>query len=218
MDIKKYLQQKAEEDASSVLSESDKEYCKAIALQSDLPPRNRYNRKFWACISCAVCVLIAAVITIAVIFAPKKPLMYFEEIDFQSSTIEELNNDSKYFKVNSLENTSYDFSMNYDVDSGQKLYYEANIRGFFENSYVITSLLIVINKYYNYPYEKLGEMVTQPLNGYTLNYYVDESFESTQYTGWIKLKTETVYITYTQTPSLGDQAFFTYVQSVIQAK
>ncbi|MDE6075758.1 MAG: hypothetical protein K2G26_04910, partial [Clostridia bacterium] len=102
MDVKKYLQQKAEEDASSVLSESDKEYCKAIVLQSDLPPRNRYNRKFWACISCAVCVLIAAVITIAVIFAPKKPIMYFEDnILSRDSTIFELNEDLQFFSVDS---------------------------------------------------------------------------------------------------------------------
>ena len=115
MDIKKYLQQKAEEDASSVLSDSDKEYCKAIVLQSELPPRNRFNRKFWACISCAVCVLIAAVITIAVIFAPRKPIMYFEDkIVFQLSTIEELNNDTKYFQVSSIENAILDISMNYD--------------------------------------------------------------------------------------------------------
>ncbi len=215
MDIKEYLQQKAEEDASSVLSESDKEYCKSIALQSNLPPRNRYNRKFWACISCAVCVLVAAIITIAVIFAPRKPLMYFEEnIVSQHSTIEAFNSDSKQFEINLIEYSTYDFSMSCDSESGDKLYYETQIKGFFESS----SIVIVINKNYNYPFEELGEMVTQPLDGYTLNYSVDESFDSTQYSGWIKLKTETVYITYTQKPSLGNDKFFEYVQSVIQAK
>lgn len=220
MDVKKYLQQKAEKDASSVLSESDKKYCKTIALQSDLPPKYRYNRKFWACISCAVCVLIAAIITIAVIFAPRKPIMYFEDkIVFQSSTLEELNNTSKYFQVSSIENAILDVSMNYDSDSGDKLYYETNARGFFESSYAISSIIVVINKNYNYPFEKRGDIVaTQPLDGYTLNYYVDESFDSTQYSGWIQLKTETVYITYTQKPSLGDEKFFEYVQSVVQAK
>ena len=151
MDIKEYLQQKAEEDASSVLSESDKEYCKAIVLQSELPPRNRFNRKFWACISCAVCVLIAAVITIAVIFAPRKPIMYFEDkIVSQPSTIAEVNSDSRFFSVSSLNNTTYVFKMNYDSESGDKLFYNVNLKGFFEQS----SLIFVINKNYDYPFDK----------------------------------------------------------------
>ncbi|MDE5766063.1 MAG: hypothetical protein K2I17_02720, partial [Clostridia bacterium] len=124
MDIKEYLQQKAEEDASSVLSESDKEYCKAIALQSNLPPRNRYNRKFWACISCAFCVLVAAIITIAVIFAPKKPIMYFEDnILSQNATISELNGDLQFFSVDSSVGITSETKMYYDSESEDKLYY-----------------------------------------------------------------------------------------------
>ncbi|MDE7163276.1 MAG: hypothetical protein K2O44_04275 [Clostridia bacterium] len=215
MDIKKYLQQKAEEDASSVLSESDKEYCKAIAQQSDLPPRNRYNRKFWVCISCAVCVLLAAVITIAVIFAPKKPIMYFEDkIVSRISAIDELNADSQFFSVDSSDSVMSEIKMYYDEESGDKLYYRVNLDGFFEKS----TIILVINKNYTYPFDELSEISTEPLEGYTLNYSVDENFDNTQYTGWIQLKTETVYITYTQKLPLGDQAFFTYVQSVVQAK
>lgn len=218
MDIKEYLQQKAEEDASSVLSKSDKEYCNAIALQSNLPPRNRYNRKFWVCISCAVCVLIAAIITIAVIFAPRKPIMYFEDnIITQASSISELNSDSKFLSISLSENTTYEVEKNYDSKSGDKLFYNANLKSFIESS----SLIVVINKNYDYTsFDKHEGEKKEPLNGYDLYYYPASAagLDGVKYKGWIKLKTETVYITYTQKLPLGDQAFFEYVQSVIQAK
>ncbi|MDE7075904.1 MAG: hypothetical protein K2O62_01110 [Clostridia bacterium] len=218
MDLKEYMQQKADDPFLSDLSEEQKEYCREVEasyveVRAAKPVMDK--RKFWAFFSGAAAVLVAAVITIAVIFAPRKPLMYFDDkIVSEHSTIEALNNDSKQFKVNLIEYTTFDFSMSYDSDSGDKLYYEINSEGFFEKSII----KIVINKNYNYSFKELGETVAKPLNGYTLNYYVEESFDSTQYTGWIKLKTETVYITCTQKPSRGNEAFFTYVQSVIQAK
>lgn len=220
MDIKKYLQQKAEEDVSSVLSEEEKEYCKSIALESEFQKgRRRLDRRFWVPFSCAMCVLLAAVIAIVIIFAPRKPpIRYFDDkIVFRTSGIEELNGDTKYFNLTQLENTLYDFSLSYDSDSGDKLYYEVNAKGFIENSH----LVIVVNKNYEYPFDSEGnEIVKKNLNDYTLNYYLISGGDQIQYNGWINLKTETTYITYTNIASQSpdDEAFFTYVQSVIQAK
>ena len=220
MDIKKYLQQKAEEDVSSVLSEEEKEYCKSIALESEFQKsRRRLDHRFWVPFSCALCVLLAAVIAIAIIFAPRKsPIRYFDDkIVFRPSSIEELNGDTKFFNVTQLENTLYDFSLSYDSDSGDKLYYEVNAKGFIENSHFI----LVINKNYQYPFEKPENgIVTKKLDNYSLSYFVDENAGSVEYSGWINLKTETAYITYTNilSQSPDDEAFFTYVQSVIQAK
>lgn len=220
MDIKKYLQQKAEEDVSSVLSEEEKEYCKSIALESEFQKgRRRLDRRFWVPFSCALCVLLAAVIAIAIIFAPRKsPIRYFDDkIVSQASNLEELNDNTKFFSVVQVENTSFEFSLSYDSDSGDKLYYEANIKGFFENS----NLVIVVNKNYEYPFKKPADgIVVKKLDNYLLNYFVDENAGRVEYSGWINLKTETAYITYTNilSQSPDDEAFFTYVQSVIQAK
>lgn len=220
MDIKKYLQQKAEEDVSSVLSEEEKEYCKSIALESEFQKgRRRLDRRFWVPFSCALCVLLAAVIAIAIIFAPRTPpIRYFDDkIVFRASTIEELNIDTKCLNIIQLENTSYSYSLGYDSDSGDKLYYEMNLDGFFEK----THLVVVVNKNYNYPFDSEGnEIAEKKLEDYTLNYFMNVGGDRVQYKGWVKIKTETAYITYTNilSQSPDDEAFFTYVQSVIQAK
>lgn len=220
MDIKKFLQQKAEEDVSSVLSEEEKEYCKSIALESEFQKsRRRLDRRFWVPFSCAMCVLLAAVIAIAIIFAPRKsPIRYFDDkIVSQPSNLEELNGNSKCFNLIQNVNTSCEFSLSYDSDSGDKLYFEVNLDGFFDNSH----LVIVVNKNYQYPFEKPENgIVEKKLDDYSLSYFVDENAGSVEYSGWINLKTETAYITYTNilSQSPDDEAFFTYVQSVIQAK
>lgn len=220
MNLKDYMQKKADDPFLSDLSEEEKEYCREVEAsyaQEHAAKPVVDRRRFWAFFSSAAAILIAAVVLICIFLIPKKPpLKYLDEkIVSEHSTIESLNNDTKQFSISVIDYTTFDFSMSYDSYSGDKLYYEINTDGFFEKSIII----IVINKNYEYPFEKRGDSaVTEPLNGYTLNYYVDESFESTQYSGWIKLKTETVYISYTQTPSLDNEAFFTYVQSVIQAK
>lgn len=219
MDIKKYLQQKAEEDVSSVLSEEEKEYCKSIALESEFQKgRRKLDRRFWVPFSCALCVLLAAVIAIAIIFAPRKsPIRYFDDkIVSQTSNLDDLNKDSKYFNVAPLDNSSCEFSMSYDSDSGDKLFYEINTN-FIEKVH----LVVVVNKNYNYPFEIDGKDISEKkLDNYSLNYFVDENVGSVEYSGWINLKTETAYITYTNilSQSPDDEAFFTYVQSVIQAK
>lgn len=219
MDIKKYLQQKAEEDVSSVLSEEEKEYCKSIALESEFQKgRRRLDRRFWVPFSCALCVLLAAVIAIAIIFAPRTPpIRYFDDkIESQSSTLNELNENSKYFNVNQIDNSNCAVSMSYDSESGDKLFYEINTN-FIEKAHIV----VVVNKNYEYPFEKPGSGVfSEKLSGFTLNYFVDENAGSVEYSGWINLKTETAYITYTNilSQSPDDEAFFTYVQNVIQAK
>lgn len=220
MDIKKYLQQKAEEDVSSVLSEEEKEYCKSIVLESEFQKgRRRLDRRFWVPFSCALCVLLAAVIAIAIIFAPSKsPIRYFDDkIVSQTSNLEELNSNSKYFSVAQNENTSCEFSLGYDSDSGDKLFYEVNLDGIFEKSH----LVFVVNKNYNYPFNIEGNAIAEKkLEDYTLNYFMNVGGDRVQYKGWVKIKTETAYITYTNIASQSpdDEAFFTYVQSVIQAK
>ena len=225
MDLKEYMQQKAEDPFLSDLSEEDKEYCREVEASyvkehTAKPVVDR--RKFWAFFSSAAAILVAAVVLICIYLIPKKPpLKYLDEkIVSQQSNIEELNNDSKYFKVSLIDNNTFTFSMNYDSASNDKLYYETHTRGFFGSSYVISSIIVVINKNYDYPFDKPVEAIKEQLNGYELNYLAltVEGLDSTQYSGWIQLKTETVYITYTQTPSLGDDKFFEYVQSVVQAK
>lgn len=216
MNLKQFMEQKADEEFSSVLSDSEKEYCRQ--LEAEYPVKGiRDKRKFWVFFSCAFAILIAAVITISVIFAPhnSSPLKYQGERKLVEATIADLNSNTKYFDISLVENASCKFALNYDVESGDKLYYEMEASGFFETS----KFVFLINKDYNYEFKKpSGQEDKKQLNGYQINYFISNSIDSTKYIAWIKIKTETAYITYTQTPSLGDQAFFDYVQSVIKAK
>lgn len=216
MNLKQFMEQKADEEFSSVLSDSEKEYCKQ--LEAEYPVKVIGDkRKFWIFFSCALAILIAAVITISIVFAPRRssPLKYQGEKKSVDSTIADLNSDTKYFDISLVENAKCGIALNYDVESGDKLYYEMTAKGFFENA----KFIFVINPDYTYDIEKTDEQeYKKPLVGYEINYVSGSTIESTQYTAWIKIKTETAYISYTQSPSLGDQAFFDYVQSVIKAK
>ena len=217
MDLKEFMRQKADEEFSSGLSESDKEYCKQ--LEADYPVELvKYRRKYWACFFCAAAILVAAIIIIYIIFAPdRSPLRYQGEKNTVASTIIELNKDTNYFETNTKENTLCEVRMNYDVESGDKLYYEMSLDGLLETA----QFVFVINLDFEYEFEKpIGQELKEKLDGYELNYIIGSAsaLDSTQYYAWIKLNTETIYITYTQVAPLGDQAFFDYVQSVIKAK
>ena len=217
MNLKEFMEQKAEEDFSSVLSESDKEYCRQ--LEAEYPVKNiRDKRKLWIILSCAFAVLVAAVITISIIFAPhKSPLKYQGEKKAVESTIVDLNSNTKHLEINFVDSAECEVYLNYDVESNDKLYYEMNVTGFFENA----EFVFVINQDYEYEFEKpAGEENNKPMNGFEINYVIqpDSGLGSVKYTAWTKVKTETVYITYTQIMPLGDQAFFDYVQSVIKVK
>lgn len=216
MNLKQFMEQKADEEFSSVLSDSEKEYCKQ--LEAEYPVKGiRDKRKLWIFFSCAFAVLIAAVITISIIFAPHKssPLKYQGEKKSVTSTISNLNSDTKYFDISLVGNAICAIALNYDVESGDKLYYEMDASGPFETS----QFIFVINQDYNYEFKKHeGQEEKKPLDGYEINYFKSDLIDNTQYTAWIKVKSETAYITYTQTPSLGDQAFFDYVESVIKLK
>ncbi len=216
MNLKKFMEQKADEEFSSVLSDSEKEYCRQ--LEAEYPVKDiRDKRRFWVFFSCAFAILVAAVITISIIFSPhnSSPLKYQGEKKSVDSTIADLNSDTKYFDISLVENARCKVSLSYDVESGDKLYYGLEARGLFETS----QFIFVINPDYNYEFKKFeGEEQQKQLSGYEINYVSRDLIDSSQYTAWIKIKTETAYITCTQSPSRGDQAFFDYVQSVINVK
>ncbi|MDE7087130.1 MAG: hypothetical protein K2O67_02950 [Clostridia bacterium] len=218
MNLKKYMQQKADDPFFADLNEGDKEYCRQ--LEAEYPVKStKDKRRIWVFISCAFAILVAAVIAISIIFAPhNSPLKYQGEKKADASTIADLNSDAKNFNVSLKDNTDCNIYLNYDIDSGDKLYYEMAATGFFETS----KFVFVINNDYNYEFEKpAGQEQKAPLNGYEISYVSSVTSglnNSAKYTAWIQFNTETIYITYTQTPSMGDQAFFDYVQSVIKAK
>ncbi|MDE7379911.1 MAG: hypothetical protein K2N14_02550 [Clostridia bacterium] len=216
MNLKQFMEQKADEEFSSVLSESEKEYCRQ--LEAEYPVHIIADkRRLWVFFSCAFAIFIAAVITICVIFRPSNssPLKYQGEKESVTSNITDLNSDTKYFEISLVADAECKIALNYDVESGDKLYYEMDASGFLENS----RFVFVINPDYNYDIEKTDKQENkEPLNGYEINYYSSASLDSAQYTAWIQLNTETVYITYTQVMPLGDKAFFDYVQSVIKLK
>lgn len=221
MDLKEYMQKKAEDPILSELSEEDREYCRQLEVNSSEKSAVKAindRRRFWIFFSCAAAILVAAVILICIFVPKKSPLKYLEaNIVSQTSNITELEKDLKDLDFVILDTATYSFALCYDSDSGDNLYYEVFVNDFYENAHII----FVINKNYTYQIEEHKEqLLKKQMDGYELNYYegVAVGFSDTQYTGWIKLKSETVYITYTQTPTLDENAFFAYVQSVIQAK
>lgn len=221
MDLEKYLRQKAEEEIASVLTEEDKEYCEKLVLENGIKRRAVvYSRKFRVFFSCAACVLVAAVITLSIIFVPRKaPLKYFDEkMDLRAATVEELNKDAKYFQISLMENATGTFKLHYDTDTGHNLYYNAEIKYFTEN----LKLDYVVNRNYNYNFDKTANPLTEQLDGYVLKYYpaYSNGFYSVEYKGWISKKTETIYLTYTQLKPMDDSgdAFFAFVESVISVK
>lgn len=224
MNLKKYLKQRAEEDAESLITESDREFCMQLAQNARqiAPKRKRFNL---AAVSSA-----AAVCLVAVILGITLPLVLnrqpaVEEIHYKEEnvaktacTIEEVNINTKYFQISQTENIIILPMLNYDSVSGDKLYYSVSVT----TQISVFTLYIVINENYSYSFEKYEDLSYGQLAQYSVEYNVErvDGVMATElkYRGIISVESETVYIDYTQNFDIGDDAFLDDIQNVLKVK
>lgn len=227
MNLKKLF--KSNEDGIEVsLTEGDEQLrqkllqevrANAAKRQAEEKPR-RYNN-FWKVFSAVATACVAVVVvTVSVVFTRDNSFVYYKEenIKISPSSVSALLNDSKYFEF--LFTDEYDIILKYDDVSGDHLFYSAN------NTNAITDsrFQIVINEHYTLPYKELEKPQTSKLDNYNIvyqkNMYVMEEFgiEGSNYRGYIKVKTETVYFDMKLLPSMQEEQFFDYIQTIVKVK
>ena len=227
MNLKKYLQQQAEKDAESLITEGDRQFSMQLAQSAPqtAPKHKRFN--FAAISSVAAVCLIAVVLGITLpLTLNKQPavdvIRYKEENVVQTvCTIEDVNYNSKYFKIEADEDLTFRFQLNYDSVSGDKLYYSVIV----STEISVFTLNIVINENYKFSFEMSEEIFHEPLSQYAVEYSkksVDGALTTQNiYRGYVKVASETVYVDYTQEFDLGaqaDRAFFDEIQSILKVK
>lgn len=224
MNLNKYLQQQAEKDAECLITEGDRQFSIQLAQreQQTLPKRKRF--KFAAIASTAATCMLAVILGITLPLAlnkqPVDEVIHYKEEDIKQTacTIEDVNYNSQYFKIEEAEDVLFRFQLNYDSVSGDKLFYSV---------YVTTeisefTLYLIINKNYDYNSNIVGDLLSEQLSQYSVEYNMQSVADvmSTEltYKGIIKVESETVYIDYTQSFDIGDQAFFEDIQNVLKVK
>lgn len=225
MNLKKYLRQQAEKDAESLLTDDDRQFSMQLAqsAQQTLPKRKRFN--FAAISSVVATCLVAIILGITLpLTINKQPaideIFYNEENVAQTAcTLEDVNYNSKYFKIEETESITFRYQLNYDSVTGDKLYYSVSVTGGIISTFTLD---IVINENYNYNFEMYGEILNGQLSQYSVEYnsQIEEGVMSTElkYKGIIKVESEIVYIDYKQSFEIGDQAFFEDIQNVLKVK
>lgn len=227
MNLKKLF--KSNEDGIEVsLTEGDEQLrqkllqevrANAAKRQPEEAPR-RYNN-FWKVFSAVATACVAVVVvTVSVVFTRDNSFVYYKEEDIQTKTsnILTLSEDSDYFKFDLSED--YIITLKYDEVSGDHLYYSA------EKTILGTENLfqIVINEHYTLPYEELQDAKTVTLDSYAITYEFSQynleelGIEGSKYIGYIKVQTETVYFDMKLLPSMQEEQFFDYIQTIVKVK
>lgn len=227
MNLKKLF--KSNEDGIEVsLTEGDEQLrqkllqdvrANAAKRQTEEAPR-RYNN-FWKVFSTVATACVAVVVvTVSVVFTRDNSFVYYkeEDIKIKDSVLTELQIESKYLNFELFE--GYTITLHYDTQSGDHLYYTA------KNAILGTENLfqIVINEHYTLPYKELEKPQTSELDNYNIvyqkNMYVMEELgiEGSNYRGYIKVKTETVYFDMKLLPSMQEEQFFDYIQTIVKVR
>lgn len=225
MNIKKYIEQQAEKDAESLITESDREFCMQLAIKAQQTAPKRRKFKSVVISSMATVCVVALVLGITLPLTLNKQsaaneIFYKEEnVDKVACTIEDVNNNSKYFKVEETEGFALHYQLHYDSITEDKLYYSVDVT----NGMVSTfTLYIIVNKNYSYDFEKYEDLLHEQLTQYDIEYNIERvgsaMLTELKYRGIIKVESETVYIDYTQNIDIGDEAFFGDIQSVLKLK
>lgn len=223
MNLKKYIRLKNENTKKPSCAEENKErYLQLLAqVQANEAAAASVKRpvKMWVGLATLFSVIAAFIITMSVIFAPKRPIdIYYSEEDINNiySTYSDVNNDTKKFRLDLDAETIDQVSLFYDTKSGDKLYYTLEVG--FESD--MAKFVVKINNNYNYKFELNTTINNISLPDYSMVYCKigrrGEPF--IKYKGYIEQSEETVYFEYTQTPALGDEAFFDSIQAIINIK
>ena len=146
--------------------------------------------------------------------AQKLPLYKIENITSKEVAVDEMIEDLNYFDLSLIESDAS--NLYYDTVTNDKLYYTFN--SYIDNSTIVFTT--VINKYFKYDFNFNGVIKSAKLEDYTVKYSYGESQikDTVEYKGLIKVKTETVYFKYSQSPADGEQAFLNSIEQLIKIK
>ena len=163
--------------------------------------------------------LVAVGIVCGLVFglpASQAPAYCDDKIAVQETTYGQLYEDLVYFDLSHFESNTNKYNLYYDTVTTDKLYY--NFTSIVDTSNL--SLSVVINKYFNYDFKFNGVKKSAKLEDYTVKYSFGESQikDTVEYKGLIKVKTETVYFIYNQSPADGEQAFLNSIEQLIKIK
>lgn len=233
MDIKKHLREQAKQAKLPELSESELLFCKSLfesaqQQNGDTCAVAKNRRNLIIIISCAAALLTALIITLSVVLPKvlgKSLPTYFDDKIISSETdLETFNKDVVYCSF-LLENVDSPEVICYsDSVSGDKLFYNLTFKDI-SKGVLQFDTTVVINQYYEFKYN--GEITSQFVvpNSYTICYKdsVIKDFEIT-FSGFIKIKTESVYFSCKQfmlpgsTAEDAEEIFLNYIQSIIKLK
>ncbi len=149
------------------------------------------------------------------LYFQKIPLYQDENIAQKEITFDEMN--LNYFDLSQLSDNSNNLNyLYYDTVTNDKLYYTFN--SYIDNSTIVFTT--VINKYFKYDFNFNGVIKSAKLEDYTVKYSFGDSQikDTVEYKGLIKVKTETVYFIYNQSPADGEQAFLNSIEQLIKIK
>lgn len=149
------------------------------------------------------------------LYFQKIPLYQDENIAQKEITFDEMN--LNYFDLSQLSDNSNNLNyLYYDTVTNDKLYYTFN--SYIDNSTIVFTT--VINKYFKYDFNFNGVIKSAKLEDYTVKYSYGESQikDTVEYKGLIKVKTESVYFIYSQSPADGEQAFLNSIEQLIKIK
>lgn len=224
MNLKKRLQKEAEKDAEVLLTEEDELFIKQLAHSNVslkmVQPELKKSKKFWAVLGSVATVIIAAVIVFPSVFVNRGGNdIFYKDTDIVEvfCSLDEMQPNVKYFQIEEHD-IPYTILLSYDSVSNDRLYYTVN------GSTLISrfKLYLIINEHYDYNFTLNEDLMIYNLSNYNINYDktringIDGA--EVNYTGYVKLQTEIIYIEYQQLIDIGDQAFFDDIESIIKVK
>lgn len=207
--------------AEEMITEEDRKFAESLPLN---PQVQRKSNRFWATVYGGAALLVVAIIlipTLMVTLRPLDPLYQEGNIVWSSSTMSDMQQDLQHFDTAGFSELSCEnHFLHTDSITGDKLFYSLDILG----ELATTKIIIVVNEKYHYPFG-LGEQITTVTSAnYNITYqkrFTENDYDdilSVEYRGEIKVQTETVYFTYTQTIATDDADFLADIQSLIQVK
>lgn len=228
MNVKKYLQQQAEQDRKTIVSENDDRFLQNVKAEIDTKtspsPRHFARLRFWLIGTTSVLASIAILVCVLVFYPQGQGVIYYENNFVQSdSTLQSMDEDMKEFAFD-IDEKLYTVKVQVTTDSvsGDTIMYYADITS--HDKLLKLSIIAVCNKNYHYRGLQITEEYsTEKLPLYEIRYTStiipdpDFGFNIFNAKAQIQRGSEFIYITeYTET-MLGDQPmFYDNIQSLIK--
>lgn len=228
MNVKKYLQQQAEQDRKAIMSENDGQFLQDIRARIDTKsssaPRRFTRLRFWLIGATSVLASVIAVVCVLMFYPQEQRVLYYEANFVQSdSTLQAMDDDMKEFTFD-IDEMLYSTKVQVITDSisGDTIMYYADITSM--DTLVKMSLVAVCNENYQFSMTQITkQFTTEKLPSYDIQYSSnilpdpDFGFNIFNAEAQIQKGKEFIYITEYAETMFGDQAmFFDNIQSLIK--